>query len=225
MRGRKNIGANFVRVGADQPGDLRHPLGGHAPAAHPAVQAGVLDAQHVRRSRDAAHAFDYKGYVHGAECSHRLTGDASAELARGDPGFGALAQYVGMTRPASTASRATNVATAAHSLGSRLKLLRERRNLDQADVAAALGVSRPTLSEWESGKKSPGRENLRGLAVYYRVSTDWLLEGGAEPIVAETAAEEAVLKALREAPDAIRDAVAAILRPYSTQPQRPEKPS
>jgi transcriptional regulator with XRE-family HTH domain len=111
---------------------------------------------------------------------------------------------------------ATNQGT----IGARLKLLRERRNLDQVDVAVAVGVSRPTVSEWESDKKAPSRENARRLAVYFKTDIRWLLEGGAEPIVAQNPEEEAMLKALRDAPDNIRNAVAALLYPYGDPSHR-----
>jgi transcriptional regulator with XRE-family HTH domain len=89
------------------------------------------------------------------------------------------------------------------------------------EVAAALGVSRPTVSEWESGIKVPSRENARGLAMFYRVSLDWLVSGVADPISAENPEEEKVIQALRQAPENIREAVLALLKPYAADNKPP----
>ncbi|MEJ5118096.1 helix-turn-helix transcriptional regulator [Gluconobacter cerinus] len=63
------------------------------------------------------------------------------------------------------------------SLANRLRTLREHATLSQADVAAALDVSIPTVSEWEKGKKKPARARIPALARLYDVSTDFLLNG------------------------------------------------
>jgi transcriptional regulator with XRE-family HTH domain len=36
------------------------------------------------------------------------------------------------------------------------RLLRQRAQLSQREVAAALGVTHPTLSRWEAGRRTPG---------------------------------------------------------------------
>lgn len=45
-------------------------------------------------------------------------------------------------------------------LGTNLKYLRERKNIEQQDFATKLGVKRSTLSCWESGIRSPKIEVL-----------------------------------------------------------------
>ena len=62
-------------------------------------------------------------------------------------------------------------------LAHRLLSLRKARNLLQADVAAAVGISRPFLSALETGADVPGRGTLVALAQYYNVSLDWLAGG------------------------------------------------
>lgn len=51
------------------------------------------------------------------------------------------------------------------------RMLRLKAGLTQAEIAAAIGVERPTISRWESGLRSPRGPNaeayadlLRGLA-------------------------------------------------------------
>lgn len=57
----------------------------------------------------------------------------------------------------------------------RIKECRLRSGLSQKYVAATLGVSAPSVSDWESGKTKPAMENLVALAVLYGVTTDYLL--------------------------------------------------
>ena len=61
-----------------------------------------------------------------------------------------------------------------------IKALRAKADIGQAEVAAALDVSIPIVSEWETGKKKPGRKNLIKLATFYRVTVEDLNKG--EPV-------------------------------------------
>lgn len=51
-----------------------------------------------------------------------------------------------------------------------LRRLRAERNLRQADVASAIGVSPQAVSLWEQGKAQPTTDKLWALADYYSVS-------------------------------------------------------
>lgn len=64
----------------------------------------------------------------------------------------------------------------------RIKKARETAGLSQKVVAITLGVSAPTVSEWESGKKKPSTENLKELADLFGVSADYLLSGSENDI-------------------------------------------
>ena len=57
----------------------------------------------------------------------------------------------------------------------RIKLLREARNIDQKVLAIDLGVSQPTISDWENGKKQPSSKSAAKIADYFNVSIDYLL--------------------------------------------------
>lgn len=57
----------------------------------------------------------------------------------------------------------------------RFKKARKMNNLKLTVAAQRLGVSQPTLSSWEAGRKSPTLENLEKMAELYGVSTDYLL--------------------------------------------------
>lgn len=50
-----------------------------------------------------------------------------------------------------------------------VKELRKKAGIQQKELAIIIGVSRPTVSEWESGKKDPSGERLKKLAEYFGV--------------------------------------------------------
>ena len=50
-----------------------------------------------------------------------------------------------------------------------VKELRERAGMQQKQVAIAIGVARPTVSEWEHQKKDPSGERLMKLAELFGV--------------------------------------------------------
>ena len=56
-----------------------------------------------------------------------------------------------------------------------IKDIRTRRNLTQADVAAAIGVSTVVYSRYETGKRQPSTEILLQLADLFGVTVDYLL--------------------------------------------------
>lgn len=62
-------------------------------------------------------------------------------------------------------------------LGDRLKETREKRKLNQADLADIVGVGRTTVSLWETDKKTPSGHNLNKIAAALDVTLDFLLNG------------------------------------------------
>ena len=60
--------------------------------------------------------------------------------------------------------------------GSLLRRVRQARDLDQAALGGAIGVSHATISQWERGHRFPDVEQLRELCRVLHVSADVLLE-------------------------------------------------
>lgn len=63
-------------------------------------------------------------------------------------------------------------------LGDKVRRLRERANLSQAELASAVGLSERSkgyISEIESGKKIPPAILILRIARYFEVTTDYLL--------------------------------------------------
>jgi transcriptional regulator with XRE-family HTH domain len=63
-------------------------------------------------------------------------------------------------------------------LGKKVKRLREQAGLNQSELAQQIGLSDQSkgfISEIESGKKIPRAEWVLRLALFFNVSTDYLL--------------------------------------------------
>ncbi|MCB8999053.1 MAG: helix-turn-helix domain-containing protein [Bacteroidales bacterium] len=57
-----------------------------------------------------------------------------------------------------------------------LKLLRKRRGKTQEDLAAALGMKRPTLGGYENNVARPGIDELMKFSAYFRIAIDTLIK-------------------------------------------------
>lgn len=57
----------------------------------------------------------------------------------------------------------------------RVRELRKRAGMQQKELAIALGITRPTVSDWERNKKDPGPNNLKKLSEIFNVSTGVIL--------------------------------------------------
>lgn len=62
-------------------------------------------------------------------------------------------------------------------LGERIRRLRKRIGLTQAEVAGRCGVSRRTVNAWEAGRSRPRLCNLRALCDTLSVEESYLLQG------------------------------------------------
>ncbi len=67
-------------------------------------------------------------------------------------------------------------------LGKRIRAMREKRGLKQADIANALSVSPQAVSKWERGENGPDLAVLGPLARLLGVSTDWILGANEEDL-------------------------------------------
>lgn len=63
------------------------------------------------------------------------------------------------------------------SLGEKLLYLRKKAGLSQEDVAEKLGVSRQTISKWETDQTVPELIKAKLLSQLYNVSYDYLISG------------------------------------------------
>ena len=60
-------------------------------------------------------------------------------------------------------------------LGEKILAARKKAGLSQTDLADLVGVSRQSVSKWETGESSPEAGNLLPVAKALNVTVDWLL--------------------------------------------------
>lgn len=61
------------------------------------------------------------------------------------------------------------------SFGQKLKELRTENGLTQLKAAEIFNVSKTTICQWETGRQEASFDDLVKIAVYFNVSTDYLL--------------------------------------------------
>lgn len=61
-------------------------------------------------------------------------------------------------------------------LSDKIKDLRKGNNMSQDELAEKLGVSRQSISLWETGQTQPTLDNIIGMAKIFDVSTDTILD-------------------------------------------------
>lgn len=61
-------------------------------------------------------------------------------------------------------------------LGDRIRELRNSHQLSQVELAKQLHVSKQTISNWENNNVPPSIDTLMRIAIFFDVSTDYLLE-------------------------------------------------
>lgn len=96
-------------------------------------------------------------------------------------------------------------------LAQRIEEAVEKSGLKHAEIADALGVSRPIVTQWCQGARAPRRDNLLALAKVLDVSVTWLQEG-VHVLRVEDPQLADLFFLLRDAPLPVRDAVATLLR-------------
>lgn len=61
-------------------------------------------------------------------------------------------------------------------IATKLKVARINKNLKQEQVAAQLGISKKTLSHYETGRVPPSVEMLKKFVKFYNLSADYFLD-------------------------------------------------
>lgn len=69
-------------------------------------------------------------------------------------------------------------------IGEKIQKLRREKGLSQEALAEALGVSRQSVSKWESGATLPDTDKIIAMSELFGISTDFLLKGDFAPVTA-----------------------------------------
>ena len=74
-------------------------------------------------------------------------------------------------------------------MGEKIKDLRKKSNISQEELAEKVGVSRQSVTKWESDAGLPDIDNLKALATLFNISIDEFLDYKKE-ILGEVVLEE-----------------------------------
>lgn len=87
-----------------------------------------------------------------------------------------------------------------HEIGARIRAARQERGWTQEKLAAAVGVSRSAVAQWETGRAGQVTPNLARIAETLAVGVEFLTHGGDKraPFQAGTGDEAAMLRLYRE---------------------------
>lgn len=83
-------------------------------------------------------------------------------------------------------------------IGSRIRSARKRRARSQKWLADQVGVSQPSVSDWESGNTDPTTDNMSAIARVLEVGYDWLATGRGEMEYSSVAAAPPIVQASPE---------------------------
>ncbi len=61
------------------------------------------------------------------------------------------------------------------SFGEKIKLLREKKNINQTQLGKAVNMTQRKVSYIECGKYEPSIDDIKALCNYFRVSADYLM--------------------------------------------------
>jgi len=75
-------------------------------------------------------------------------------------------------------------------LGQRIKKLRKQNHMTQTDLAQTLGVTKGTVSTWETNSRNPGFETLMKMCDMFSVNLDYLMGRSDDPTPSEMTDEE-----------------------------------
>lgn len=99
-------------------------------------------------------------------------------------------------------------------MNKRIKLLREKAGLTQADFGARVGAQQTTVSAWEVGRITPNSATIRSICQTFDIREEWL-RTGAEPMMVQRPKDDILTdffnSVLDDQPDSIRRRFVAAL--------------
>lgn len=84
-----------------------------------------------------------------------------------------------------------------------IRELRKKKGVQQKELSIAIGVSQPTVSDWEKNKKDPSGENLKKLADFFGVDELIVMGRGVIDLTQDTSAQDTLTKSVEGIPKTI----------------------
>ena len=78
-----------------------------------------------------------------------------------------------------------------------IRELRKKKGVQQKELSIAIGVSQPTVSDWEKNKKDPSGENLKKLAEFFGVDELIIMGRGVVDLTQDASIQESFAKNTR----------------------------
>jgi transcriptional regulator with XRE-family HTH domain len=78
-----------------------------------------------------------------------------------------------------------------------IRELRKKKGVQQKELSIAIGVSQPTVSDWEKNKKDPSGENLKKLADFFGVDELIVMGRGVVDLTQDASIQESFTKNTR----------------------------
>ena len=91
-------------------------------------------------------------------------------------------------------------------IADKIKLLREKSGMTQAELARKLGVTRSGVNAWEMGITTPSTQYIVELALHFKVSTDYLLEMPSAVTISVDGLSDREIAAVKEIVECYRSA-------------------
>jgi len=81
-------------------------------------------------------------------------------------------------------------------IGERIKALRDKLGITQAEFAEKLGTARNTIANYEIGRREPMEATIKSICREFNVNYDWLKDGTGEvfEVLPETIVDELALE-------------------------------
>lgn len=90
-------------------------------------------------------------------------------------------------------------------IADKIKMLREKRGMTQAELARRLGVTRSGVNAWEMGITIPSTQYIVELSQLFKVSTDYLLDMPDTPTVSVTGLNDREIASIVEIIECYRE--------------------
>ena len=106
-----------------------------------------------------------------------------------------------------------------------VKELRKKKGIQQKELAITIGVSQPTVSDWESNKKDPSGDRLKKLADFFGVDElvvlgKTVMDISDQECIPKTLEARIVSGGMDKLPQEDRERILSILRAmYSKRPE------
>ena len=84
-----------------------------------------------------------------------------------------------------------------------IRELRKKKGVQQKELSLAIGVSQPTVSDWEKNKNDPSGENLKKLSEFFGVDELVIMGRGVIDLTQDTSTQDFLTKSVEDFPKTI----------------------